>query len=262
MTHNSLKGAIRDVLEARAVKRHPTALDIAREAREAKASLELNMSCMARITVPADSERRRVTFQLFRASMDYGRALLFLLETHPIDLPAVALAMHRSQIEQFLRAVFVQFLADVEQLEDFLQEDRGPRKKNEKGKWVAIALKDLAGDVEQAIARIGHDVEPQKLARTVTNSWDPLCGLVHGGKAIRVMYQDPNGQIGAHVPAAILFQTTVNAVATTNLCVIAALTAVGVGAFEESSVVEQCASGMLHYMQQRKARMEELAWPP
>ena len=66
----------------------------------------------------------------------------------------------------------------------------------------------------------------------------------------------------AHVPAAILFQTTVNAVATTNLCVIAALTAVGVGAFEESPVVEQCASGMLHYMQRRKARMEELAWPP
>jgi hypothetical protein len=51
-------------------------------------------------------------------------------------------------------------------------------------------------------------------------------------------------------------------VATTNLCVIAALTAVGVGAFEESPVVEQCASGMLHYMQRRKARMEELAWPP
>ncbi|TRP62128.1 hypothetical protein, partial [Salmonella enterica] len=89
-------------------------------------------------------------------------------------------AMHRSQIEQFLRAVFVQFLADDEQLADFLQEDRGPRRKNEKGKWVAIALKDLAADVEQAIARIGQDDEPQKLARTVTNSWDPLCGLVHG----------------------------------------------------------------------------------
>ncbi|HHA2863488.1 DUF6988 family protein [Stenotrophomonas maltophilia] len=262
MTQESLKDANRDAREPQTAKRLPTALDIAQEAREAKASLESNMSCMARITVPAGSERHRVTFQLLRASMDYARALLFLLETHPIDLPAVALAMHRSQIEQFLRAVFVQFLADDEQLADFLQEDRGPRKKNEKGKWVAIALKDLAADVEQAIARIGQDDEPQKLARTVTNSWDPLCGLVHGGKAIRVMYQDPNGQIGAHVPAAILFPTTVNAVATTNLCVIAALTAVGVGAFEESPVVEQCASGMLHYMQRRKARMEELAWPP
>lgn len=41
------------------------------------------------------------------------------------------------------------------------------------------------------------------------------------------MYQDPNGQIGANVPAGILFQATVNSVATTNLCVITALSAAG-----------------------------------
>lgn len=64
--------------------------------------------------------------------MDYGRALLFLLETHPIDLPAVALGMHRSQIEQFLRAVFVQFLADDDQFQDFLEEDRGPARRMKK----------------------------------------------------------------------------------------------------------------------------------
>ncbi|KIQ27760.1 DUF6988 family protein [Xanthomonas campestris] len=262
MKGDALSRGIQSALEARAAKQLPTALDIAQEAREAKASLEANMSCMSRIAIPTNSERHRVTFQLLRASMDYGRALLFLLETHPVDLPAVALAMHRSQIEQFLRAVFVQFLADEEQLQDFLQEDRGPRKKNEKGKWMAIPLKELAGDVEKVIARIGQDDGPQKLARTVSNSWDPLCGLVHGGKAVRVMYQDPNGQIGAHVPAAILFQTTVNAVATTNLCLIAALTAVGVGAFEENSLVEEGATAMLRYMQRRKARMAVLAWRP
>nr|WP_313256902.1 hypothetical protein [Stenotrophomonas geniculata] len=70
MTHNSLKDAIRDALEPRAATRQPTALDIAQEAREAKASLESNMSCMARITVPAGSERHRAAFQLLRASMD------------------------------------------------------------------------------------------------------------------------------------------------------------------------------------------------
>lgn len=258
MKKDALSRSIQLVLEARAAERQPTDLDIAQEAGEAKTSLEANMSCMARIPIPENSERHRVTFQLLRASMDYGRALLFLLETHPIDLPAVALGMHRSQIEQFLRAVFVQFLADEEQLQDFLQEDRGPRKKNEKGKWVAIPLKELAGDVETAIARMSQDHGPQKFARMVSNSWDPLCGLVHGGKAVRVMYQSPNGQIGAHVPTAILFQTTVNAVATTNLCVIAALTAVGVGAFEESSIVEHCAHGMLRYMRQRAERIKVL----
>ncbi|WP_315386959.1 hypothetical protein [uncultured Stenotrophomonas sp.] len=261
MTSDLLSGAIRRVLHSSAAKRQAAASDISREASEAKVSLEVNMSCVARIAIPTNSERHRVAFQLLRASMDYGRALLFLLETHPIDLPAVALAMHRSQIEQFLRAVFVQFLADDEQFEDFLQEDRGPRRKSQKGKWVAIAVKELAEEVESAIARIAQDDGPQKLARTVNNSWDPLCGLVHGGKAIRVMYEDHSGQIGARVPASILFQTTVNAVATTNLCLITALTAVGTGAYEESSLVEESATAMLRYMQQRTVRVAALVWP-
>lgn len=85
------------------------------------------MGCISRVGIPAGSERHRVAFQLLRASMDCGRALLFLLESHPIDLPAVALGLHRSQIEQFLRGVFVQFLADEDQFQDFVHEDRGPR---------------------------------------------------------------------------------------------------------------------------------------
>lgn len=258
MKEDALSRGIQAVLEAKAVKRLPTALDVAQEAKEAKTSLEANISCIARIPIPTNSERHWVAFQLLRASMDYGRALLFLLEAHPIDLSAVALGLHRSQIEQFLRAVFVQFICDEEQFQDFLLEDRGPRKKNEKGKWVAIPLKELAADVETTIASIGQDDGPQKLARMVCNSWDPLCGLVHGGKAVRAVYRDPNGQIGAHVSAATLFQATVNAVATTNLCVIAALTAVGVGAFEENSVVEMCAQEMMRYMRQRAERINAL----
>lgn len=260
MSSDALKHGIQVALGALCQRRQPTAQDISQEASEARAALEANMGGMVQINIPPDSERHRVTFQLLRASMDYGRALLFLLETHPIDLSAVALGLHRSQTEQFLRAVFVQFIADEEQFQDFLREDRGPRRKNEKGKWVAIPLKDLAAEVETTIARIGQDNGPQKLARTVTNSWDPLCGLVHGGKAIRVMYEDPNGQIGAHVPAAILFQTTVNTVATTNLCVIAALTATGVGAYDLNDVITQAAAHMTRYLEQRKARVGHLAW--
>lgn len=260
MTEHPLTSGIQAVLSSVRQRRTPTAQDIFQEAMEARESLETNMGCISRIGIPTGSERHRAAFQLLRASMDYGRALLFLLETHPIDLPAVALGMHRSQIEQFLRAVFVQFLADEDQFHDFLQEDRGPRKKNEKGKWVAISLKDLAADVETTLARIGQDEEPQKLARTVSNVWDPLCGLVHGGQAIRAMYQDPNGQIGAHVPAGILFQATVNSVATTNLCVITALSAVGVGAWEDSDLVACAAAAMARYMRQRTARMDRLTF--
>lgn len=99
---------------------------------EARESLETNMGCISRIGIPTGSERHRAAFQLLRASMDYGRALLFLLETHPIDLPAVALGMHRSQIEQFLRAVFVQFLADEDQFQDFFRKTEGPGKRVKK----------------------------------------------------------------------------------------------------------------------------------
>jgi len=259
MSSDTLSQSIQAALGNLRQRRQPTAQDISHEAGEARAALEANMGGMAQISIPPHSERHRVTFQLLRASMDYGRALLFLLETHPVDLPTVALGLHRSQIEQFLRAVFVQFIADKEQLQDFLQEDRGPRRKNEKGKWVAIPLKDLAIAVETTIARIGQDNGPQKLARIVTNSWDPLCGLIHGGKAIRVMYEDPNGQIGAHVPTAVLFQTTINTVATTNLCVIAALTATGVGAYDLNDVVAHAASHMTRYLEQRKSRVGHLA---
>lgn len=259
MSSDALKAGIQAALATQRHRRPTKGQDVSLEASEARVALEANMSGIARVLIPPDSERHRVAFQLLRASMDCGRALLFLLETHPIDLPAVALGLHRSQTEQFLRAVFIQFIADEEQFQDFLQEDRGPRRKNEKGKWVAIPLKDLAVEVEATIARIGHDNGPQKLARTVINSWDPLCGLVHGGRAIRAMYQDPNGQIGAHVPAAILFQTTVNAVATTNLCFIAALTATGVGAYELNEVVAQAAGHMTRYLEQRKVRVGQLA---
>lgn len=198
-------------------------------------------------------------FQLLRASMDYGRALLFLLETHPIDLPAVALGMHRSQIEQFLRAVFVQFLADDDQFQDFLEEDRGPRKKNEKGKWVAISLKDLAADVETTIARIGQDEEPQKLARTVSNVWDPLCGLVHGGRAsglcikIRMVRSVPTcRQAFCFRPRSIRWRRQTSALSLPERS--------GVGAWEESDVVACAAAAMARYMRQRIARMDRLAF--
>lgn len=64
------------------------------------------MGCISRIGVPTDSERHQGgDFQLLRASMDYGRALLFLLESHPIDLPAVALGMPSHRGEQRCRRV-------------------------------------------------------------------------------------------------------------------------------------------------------------
>src|SRR5690606_20546909 len=61
-------------------------------------------------------ERRYVTVQLLRASFDHARALLFLLQTNPRDTGASSLALHRAQLENFLRAIFFGFIANDEQL--------------------------------------------------------------------------------------------------------------------------------------------------
>jgi len=220
------------------------------------------MEGLAGLGMPNADLRNVVALQLLRASLDYARALLYLLASHPTDMAAVALGMHRPQTELFLRAVFVQFIADGEQLEDFLQEDRGPRRLNPRGKWEAIKFKDLALEVEATIARLGHDDGPQKLARTLSNVWDPLCGLVHGGRAVQALYRDEKGQVGAHVSAEVLFQTTVNTVATTNLCVIAALIASGVGAFEENHTVTRAGLEMERYLEGRAQRMACLKLKP
>lgn len=82
MTRNLLRDAILEALGVALPSASPMALDIAREASKAKTSLEANMSCVARIPIAAGSGRHRVAFQLLRASMDFGRALLFLLEAH------------------------------------------------------------------------------------------------------------------------------------------------------------------------------------
>lgn len=51
-------------------------------------------------------ERLYVAVQLLRASFDHARALLFLIQTNPRDMGAPSLALHRAQVESFLRALF------------------------------------------------------------------------------------------------------------------------------------------------------------
>ncbi|MCD9096674.1 DUF6988 family protein [Luteimonas fraxinea] len=258
-----LTQAIRKALqEAHTARRLPTAMDISQEAASAQACVEANMEALANVGIPTADPRRVIALQLIRASLDHARALLYLLATHPADMTAVALGMHRPQIELFLRAVFVQFLADDDQLDDFLKEDLGPRKRTPKGKWVAIPFKDLASMVEATIARLGDDDAPQKLARTFTNAWDPLCGLVHGGRSIRALYRDDNGHIGANVSAEVMFQTTVNTVATSNYAIIAALLAAGVSVHEVTNTVTRAGQGMERYMHERAGRMARLALKP
>lgn len=170
-------------------------------------------------------ERLYVTVQLLRASFDHARALLFLVQTNPRDMGAPSLALHRAQVESFLRALFFGFIADHEQLNDFLENDAGVRTRTDKGRWRNIGVIELAEIVEPRINELsdGEIDNPEKLSRMVQNAWDPLCGFVHGGKAIRACYIDTHGEIGCDLPPAVLFQVVCNCFAVTNFGFLSAL---------------------------------------
>jgi hypothetical protein len=163
-------------------------------------------------------ERIYLAAQLLRASFDHARALLFLVQTNPRDTGGSALVLHRAQVENFLRALFFGFIASQEQLDDFLENDDGVKARTDKGKWRNIGIIELATIVEPRINELsGGEIDnPEMLSHMVQNAWDPLCGFVHGGRAIRTSYMDKHGQIGCDIPPGVLFEIVSNCVAVTN----------------------------------------------
>lgn len=153
---------------------------------------------------PVQSEVHPVSLQLLRTSFDMGRGLYTLLEMSPADLAAPALALHRSQIETFLRGVYLGFLASDGQIKDFIEKDEGIRKPTKNGKWDKISIKDLSVEVEQLINQIPADGSKHdgKLSRMTENAWKPLSGFVHGGTTIHSVYTNHFGQIGCDLSAA------------------------------------------------------------
>ncbi|MEA9597887.1 hypothetical protein VC270_19650 [Xanthomonas campestris] len=167
---------------------------------------------------PVRTEHHYVALQLFRAAFDHARGLLFLIEANPVDMGAPALALHRSQIENFLRAVFLGFLATEEQVKDFLDNDLGIRKKNHNNKWQNIGTVDLARRVEVFINDLSDDAldDALKFSRMVENTWTPLCGFVHGGRAVHALYRDGQGEIGSDISLDALVQCVSNCFVITN----------------------------------------------
>jgi hypothetical protein len=193
-------------------------------AAQAKAVNEEAIAFLSELP-PLKSEHHYIALQLIRASFDHGRGLLFLLETNPQDMAGPALALHRSQIENFLRGLFLGFLADAEQVADFLSNDEGIREKDQNGKWQRIGPHRLAVRVEQLINSIANERldSPNKLSRMVANSWDPLCGFVHGGAAVHAAYMDGQRQIGADISLEVLAEIVGNCYVITNFAFLVVL---------------------------------------
>ncbi|MFC5436006.1 DUF6988 family protein [Rhodanobacter umsongensis] len=259
-TPNALTAAIRaGIAQLRKISVDPTPQQLAEDAQDALDCIEVVMSAIAEITTPAMSERMFLGLQLLRASCDYARALAFLFANNPVDLAGAALVLHRAQIESFLRAVFFSQLATEDELTDFFDNDQGPRHRTDRGKWVKISVPALAVEVQEQLA-CTEKAEPGtgNLGRMVANAWDPLCGMVHGGRAVHELYVDGQRQIGCSVPAPVQYQVTVNAVAIVNFCLAAACTISGWGGQQENSALDAPLRRFHLFVEQHNARLRSV----
>lgn len=234
----------------------PTAEQLAEDARDALGCIEAVMHAITEIVRPQHTERAFLSLQLLRASCDHGRAMMFLLAHNPLDMMGSALALHRAQIESFLRGVFYGVIATDAELADFLENDEGPRRLTVNTKWRKIPVRELAAEVEEQINRIEDASNNSgKLARMVANAWSPLCGMVHGGVAIHALYVDGQRQIGCSVPAPVLYETTVNAVVVVNFSLTMACAVAGIAGTEENDALGPPLRRFHKFVDQHNARL-------
>jgi len=218
------------------------------------------MGTISEVCQSAASERFFIALQLLRASCDHGRALTYLFANNPLDMAGSALALHRSQIEQFLRAVFFAHIATDDELQDFIDNDEGPRRRTVNGKWGKIGVVALAEEVQARLHAVEGEVAPEdgKLARMISGAWDPLCGFVHGGRAIHALYLDHHHQIGCAVPPVVHVETTVNAVALVNFSLTLACTIAGMPTDQEHEALGAPLRAFHSYVERRNDRLVRL----
>ena len=136
-----------------------TLQDLAEDGREALEVIQLVMNSIGDVASAADDERKFFSLQLIRSSCEHGRAGCFLLANNPGDMAGVAMSVHRSQMEQFLRAVFVAHIADDEQLADMHRFLAEHHRKLAKGAVLDVVTQyhaDLAQRLADEAALIGR----------------------------------------------------------------------------------------------------------
>lgn len=259
MTPNALSASIRAALShAQEMPRRvePTPAQLREDAEDALGCVEVVMDTISEVAQQALTERTFLGLVLLRASCDHGRAMLHLLSTNPQDMAASALALHRAQIETFLRAVFFSRIATDDQLQDFLENDKGARQRTANDKWTNIAVPTLAQLVQGQLEEMeGAEPGSHRLASMVANAWDPLCGMVHGGRAVHALYVDGQRQIGCAVPAEVQYQATTNAVAVVNLALASACTLAGWGPLDDNPALTAPGERFGQFMARHNARL-------
>jgi hypothetical protein len=198
------------------VPRQPEWADVQLEAREALTAIEALLTAGTEHAAKAASERAYAASQLLRASSDHARAIALVLFTEPWDFGAVALSLHRSQLEQFCRGMFFGKAATDAEVDYYLRHDELPSRPDAKGKPKRVSLKQMAAWAEADLGlRTATPGTLGPLAQAIQTAWDPLCGMVHGGHALLVSDRGQDEGIGATVPIPTLLQVLANAVSIT-----------------------------------------------
>lgn len=230
------------------------------DGEHARATIESLIDAMADIG-RANDTRGYTCLILLRGACDVARAQAHLIATDPRDMAGAAGALHRSQLDHFLRGAYLGMVASEEQLEDFLTHDEGVRTLPPTGKPQRIGPIAMATDLDKALlgANIGFK-EPLGLGDAVEKSWDTLCGLVHGGARIQELYQS-GGAIGCNASPEAVMATLHNAVHLTCLAIPVMWRFSGQDNGAKTAAADRAIVAMRDYQAAHDKRLARLGYP-
>lgn len=161
-------------------------------------------------------DRTELAIALLRGSVDHGRSLAVLIHISPDEYGASACALHRSQLDAFLRGAFFAHVATDDEVRSFREKDEMPSRPTgaNNGAPRKLSPNDLAPLVSSSLG-LAQDA----LTDMVKLTWKALNGMVHGGMVLTKSYSGSK-VIGFSVDSEVLCEILDNTVAMAQLCLI------------------------------------------
>jgi hypothetical protein len=139
------------------------------------------------------TDRIWAALPLLKSSIDIGAASTQLLLQDPIQYGIASAALHRPQLEQFLRGAFFgcAALTTGDEVARFLKNEDMPKRPNKQGEEKSVTLNFMARAVAKEISKKSTGTEPpawEKLPNMVEYAKKFLDSAVHGGSAVHASY--------------------------------------------------------------------------
>ena len=128
-----------------------------------------------------DGVKRQAGIALMTSALDLGAAMGRLNKCDPEHSWVAAHLLHRPQYEHFMRGAFYAGPSSVKEAQDFVRNDRMPKRQGERG----LSTITLAQLTEENSAHWQWGSTPRAVLRGTTID---MSGLVHGGKVVVDIY--------------------------------------------------------------------------